>query len=245
MTLSAPVIRGTHPIDGIDMVPHAIFGRPIQYFTLDYLEGYDDLDVFKQAGFALNNECHFCLRHYRGHPNQIVTVYLEYDFGETPKVRSTIGAIVDGFQLPKTAVQWERGEPINYGAIRPLTGRLREPEARILALKIASTQPNGQATTTYIKEHIPLFTPLTKQDLEPSPTRANEKKWQQVVGNVVSHKRQGVSIFSLGYAVRTDNGIRITENGLSYLTDIGFSARRISKEDWIAMSRKDPEFDFD
>jgi len=240
-----PVIRATRPLDNVDMVPHAIFGRPIQYFTLDYLEAHDDLDVFKYAAFALNNECHFCLRHYRGHPIQTVTVFLEYDLGEAPEVGSILSAIVDGFHMPSTAIRWKRGDPIEYGSIRPLKGRLREPEARILTLKIASTCPNGRALTSYIKEHIPLFVPLTKQDLEQSPSRKNEKKWQQVVGNVISHKGQGTSLFSLGYAVRIDDGIRVTDNGRSFLSDIGFSARQISDEDRYAMSRRDPEFDFD
>jgi hypothetical protein len=245
MASPEPIIRATSPLNGIDMVPHAIFGRPIQYFTLEYYEGHDDLDVFKAASFSLNNECHFCLRYYRGHPAQSVTVYLEYDFGEIPKISFTVGSIVAGFHLPATAVRWERGEPVEYGSVRPLTGRLREPEARIVALKIASTRPGGEASTSYIKEHVPLFVPLTKEDKEPSPTRNREEKWQQVVGNVVSHKGQGTSIFSLGYATRTDNGIRITENGKNFLSDMGFSARQITKEDRAAMSRKDPEFDFD
>jgi hypothetical protein len=246
MSNSEPVIRATSPLERVDMVPHAIFGRPIQYFTLDYYEGHDDLDVFKYAAFALNNECHFCLRHYRGHPRQTVTVYLEYDFGGAPdEVRSILEAIVDGFRIPTTAVRWKRGDPIDYGSLKPLKGRLREPEARILTLKIALTQPHGRASTSYIKEHIPLFVPLTREDLEPSPTRGNEQKWQQVAGNVISHQYQSTSIFALGYAVRTGDGIRVTGSGKSFLTDIGFSARQLTNEDRYAMSRKDPEFDFD
>ena len=68
--------------------------------------------------------------------------------------------------------------------------------------------------------------------------------WQQVVGNVISHKDQSTSIFSLGYAVRTDDGICVTESGRDYLSNMGFSVRNISDEDRYSMMPKDPEFDF-
>ncbi len=244
MNTPEPIIRATQPIDNVDMVPHAIFGRPIQYFTLDYREAHDDLDVFKFAAFVLNNDCHFSLRHYRGHPKQTVTVYLEYQLTELPELESIIDAIIKGFKMPETAVRWRRGDPVEYGRLKPLKGRLREPEARILTLKIASSQPRGRASTTYIKEHIPLFIPLTRQDLQRSSTRKNEQMWQQVAGNVISHKSQSTSIFSLGYALRTEDGIRITDSGKSLLDDLGFSSKHITDEDRYIMSRKDPEFDF-
>jgi|HubBroStandDraft_2_1064218.scaffolds.fasta_scaffold13377_5 hypothetical protein len=226
----SPVIHATEPLEQVDMVPHAVFGRPIQYFTLNYHESHDDLDVFTYAAFAINNDCHFCLRHYRGHPRQTVSLYLEYDFANANRIPSAIQFIVSGFHMPSKAVQWRRGEHFQFGEVRPITGRLNEAEARILALKIALTRPNGEASTAYIKEHVPEFIPLTAEDLEPSPTRKNECKWQQVVGNVISHKDQTTSIFNLGYADRTEDGIRVTKLGRTYLEDMGFVARDFEEQ---------------
>jgi hypothetical protein len=100
--------------------------------------------------------------------------------------------------------------------------RLREPEARILALRIAAAQPNHEATTTYIKQHIADYIEFTPLDLRPSSTRTNEQRWQQITGNVVSHQNTRTSIFNKGYADRTDDGIRVTNIGLDYLAKLDF-----------------------
>jgi hypothetical protein len=224
MASRVPIIRGTAPIEELDVVPQAIFGRPIQYFTLDYNRSHDDLDVFEYAAFSMDNECHFCLRHYSGHPKKTVTLYLEYGFEREPELRSVIRGIVHGFHMPATAIHWQRGDHIRLGSIMPLKGRLHESEARILALKIALTRPDGHASTSYIKEQTTHFIPLTEEDLKPSPTRQGEEKWQQVVGNVISHQKQGTSIFSRHLATRARDGIQITDRGREYLADMGFCA---------------------
>lgn len=101
------------------------------------------------------------------------------------------------------------------------TGRLREPEARLLALQIAATFPNHEATTTQIKELIPDYRELTAADLAPSKTRNGERMWQQITGNIVSHKPTSTSIFSRGLATRTRNGIRVTDKGIELLKEKG------------------------
>ena len=100
--------------------------------------------------------------------------------------------------------------------------RLREPEARILALRIAASRPNREASTTYIKDHVSDYIELTPIDLEPSPTRQHEQRWQQIVGNVVSHHDTSTSIFVRGFADRTDDGLRVTDAGVAYLAKLGF-----------------------
>jgi len=99
--------------------------------------------------------------------------------------------------------------------------RLYEPEARILALQIAASFPNHIATTTEIKERVPRYHNLTHEDHVPSKTRHNEELWQQVVGNIVSHQESSRSIFNMGYAERTRDGIRVLEKGLSMLRKRG------------------------
>ena len=103
-------------------------------------------------------------------------------------------------------------------------GKLREPEARILALRIAATFPNHQASIARIKKEVPNFRELSEADLKPSLTRPNECMWQQIIGNVVSHEVAGTSIFNRGWAVRipSRNSIRVTEKGLAHLKSLGF-----------------------
>jgi hypothetical protein len=100
--------------------------------------------------------------------------------------------------------------------------KLREPEARILALRIAASLPGHQATTTQIKEAIPSYRDLTQDDLRRSLTRGNEHMWEQIVGNVVSHQQSSTSIFKRGLAERTVDGIRVTPAGLDFLKKRGF-----------------------
>ena len=103
-------------------------------------------------------------------------------------------------------------------------GKLREPEARILALRIAAAFPKHQASTAQIKKHVPNLRELGEADLKQSRPRPNECMWQQIVGNVVSHDKAGTSIFNQGWAVRMEsrNSIRVTEKGLARLKKLGF-----------------------
>ena len=101
--------------------------------------------------------------------------------------------------------------------------KLREPDARVLALRIAATFPGRTASTAQIKKLVPKYVTLTNADLTPSESRANEEKWQQIVGNVISHKETSTSIFSRGHAERTTDGIRVTDEGVAYLKRQGYS----------------------
>lgn len=100
-------------------------------------------------------------------------------------------------------------------------GRLREPEARLLALAIAASMPGHQASTTQIKDQLPQWRELTADDLKRSATRAREEHWQQIMGNVISHSPSSTSIFKRGLAERTDDGIKVTEKGLALLKEKG------------------------
>ncbi len=98
--------------------------------------------------------------------------------------------------------------------------KLNEKQARILALRIAASFPNREASTAQIKKAIPRFVTLTDADLTPSQSRANEEKWQQIVGNVISHKNSATSIFAKGHAERIRGGIRVTDAGAKFLEDL-------------------------
>lgn len=95
--------------------------------------------------------------------------------------------------------------------------RTSENVMRIAALQVAASKPHGRATTTEIKNEINQYVSLTLQDLLPSKTRPNEAMYQQIVGNIVSHRTSRNSIFAMGWATYTGDGIQITKAGLQYL----------------------------
>lgn len=96
--------------------------------------------------------------------------------------------------------------------------KLREPEARVLALQIAATFPGHVASTAAIKKLAPKFRDFSEADLEPSKTRANETMWQQIIGNAIgSHQASNTSLYKRGLAIRTGNGLRVTEKGIEFL----------------------------
>ena len=90
----------------------------------------------------------------------------------------------------------------------------------IAALRVAASQPGGEASTTLLKEEIPKYVNLTDGDREMSDKRPREQMWQQIVGNIVSHRRS--NIIREGYAEYTGDGIRITEAGHAHLKSLGF-----------------------
>jgi hypothetical protein len=206
-----------------EAVPQAIFWRPLSYFATSVREDEDQLDVFRAASFTIDNGINFDLRKYRGHPDYTVTVYLPFEIEALSSILEVLRLIIMNMALPEYAVAWQRGWDFEYGSLQRRDGdRLREAEARILALKIAAQCPNHTATTEYIKQRIPEYVQLSRHDLVPSPTRKEEALWQQIVGNVISHRDTSAGPFKMGYAVRTENGLSVTHQGLTYLNNLGF-----------------------
>ena len=64
-----------------------------------------------------------------------------------------------------------------------------EHDIALAAMKFLKTQPKLTATTSAVKKNIPNFIQLTDDDRAQSETRENEELWQQIVGNIVSHRR--------------------------------------------------------
>lgn len=207
-----------------DVVPQAIFWRPLAYFTTAIREEQDNLDVYKGASFSVDNRLNFDLRTYRGHLVYTVTLYFAFALREEAEIGAAVNTVVETMAVPERAVAWRRGWEFEFGSLhRRDEDRLREAEARILALKIAARQPHRRASTEDIKQRVPDYYPLSETDLRYSPSRKNERKWQQIVGNVVSHQRTQTGIFAKGYAERTEDGIQVTKMGVTYLNSIGFS----------------------
>ena len=103
--------------------------------------------------------------------------------------------------------------------------RLREAEARMLALRIAAGGPKHEASVEEIKRRLPELHKLTDIDLAASKSRPREKNWELIVGNAVgSHNlpRIKTSLVARGLAERTAEGIRATDAGVDFLKQAGF-----------------------
>lgn len=200
-----------------------MFWRPLKYFSMTIRHGEDGLDSFNVISFTEGNELRFDLRTYRRHEKFSVTLYLSSDFQEQTAIARIIDTVIDQLSVPKHSVAWRRGVPFEFGVLkRPKGDRLREREARVLALKIAAQQPDRTASTEEIKKAVPSYIELSALDLAQSTTRPREKMWQQIVGNVISHKGSPSGLFINGYARRTPNGLSVTEKGMVYLNSLGF-----------------------
>ena len=211
-----------------DVVPQAIFWRPLRYFTMCVRQEEDGLDLFEAASFTIGNEIKFDLRTYRGHPKVTVTLYLPDSVSDAKIIAETIDLVIRGMVIPLAAVAWRRGQRFEFGRLRRRNqdDRLREHEARIIVLKIAAQQPGRAASTSFLKKEVPKYIELTAMDHVRSPSRPREYLWQQVVGNVVSHQGSKEGPFVKGFAVRTADGLKVTKKGLDYLNNMGFVTSR-------------------
>jgi hypothetical protein len=66
--------------------------------------------------------------------------------------------------------------------------RTTETEIADAVTAILRDRPSGRATIADIIAEIPERLTLSPEDLAQSPTRPNEKVWQQQVRNITSHK---------------------------------------------------------
>ena len=97
-------------------------------------------------------------------------------------------------------------------------GRSSEHDIAFAALKYLDTVPSKSARTTAIKRHIPGFIKLTSGDLAGSETRPNEAVWRQVVGNIVSHRKDSADNFINRGLIAYEGGVwSLTPSGETYL----------------------------
>jgi hypothetical protein len=94
----------------VDVVPQAIIGLPVQEVVGKgaMITGYDDFDFFEGAFFKLNHEIEIAVRHYRGHPKDTTTIYIDRRKADVETITRLIRMILKEFHVSEKALQWER-----------------------------------------------------------------------------------------------------------------------------------------
>jgi hypothetical protein len=100
-----------------------------------------------------------------------------------------------------------------------MAGRIRESELAIPALRIAAGRPGGYISTTdLIVELTEWFRP-DGEDAEILDGRS-DTKFSQKVRNLIPHRSGKKTIFTLGYAQYTGDGILVTEDGQRFIQSL-------------------------
>ena len=98
------------------------------------------------------------------------------------------------------------------------TNRSSEHDIAHAVMKYLRTIPSKSADTSAIKKHVPNFIKLADADKEPSETRNNEQVWQQVVGNIVSHRNDSPENYiNRGLLEYDGQQIKLTPSGEKHL----------------------------
>jgi hypothetical protein len=99
--------------------------------------------------------------------------------------------------------------------------RTSEFEISKAVLRILATMPNGEATTLQLKRRVREEVKLTDDDRKPSDTRDGEEMWEQIVRNIVSHKKVAGNIVYEGFANSPSRGkLRITASGREHTKNL-------------------------
>jgi hypothetical protein len=95
----------------VDVVPQAVISLPVGKVVgrrADISSGNDDLDYFEGASFKLDNKIELAVRHYRGHPENTSTIYIDRRESNVEQITRLIRKILEELHVPLAALQWER-----------------------------------------------------------------------------------------------------------------------------------------
>jgi hypothetical protein len=95
----------------VDVVPQAIVSLPVQRVVGERTKissGHDDFDFFEGAFFKLDHKIEIAVRHYRGHPKDTTTIYIDRRAADIELITQLVRQILSEFRVPLTALQWER-----------------------------------------------------------------------------------------------------------------------------------------
>jgi Mrr N-terminal domain len=102
-----------------------------------------------------------------------------------------------------------------------MTGK-RSSEAEITkaVLQVLAETANGELSTNQIVKRVPKYINLTEGDMVGSETRQNEAVWEQIVRNIVSHRKvEGNAIAEGLLNIPSRGKMRITEAGRSHINN--------------------------
>lgn len=100
-----------------------------------------------------------------------------------------------------------------------LRHRIQQGDIAVLALELAAARASGEISTTDLKNYMMDKYKPTEGDAIPT-AKGLVPLFDQIVGNLVSNRSTGTSMFKLGYASYTGTGIKITSAGRSFLETV-------------------------
>lgn len=83
-----------------------------------------------------------------------------------------------------------------------MTKRIREGQMADVVREILTARPKYRATFAQLRDLVPQRVTLSRGDKAPSQTRPGEQKWEQIIRNIIAHKRSGFASIP--------DGIRLT-----------------------------------
>jgi hypothetical protein len=97
--------------------------------------------------------------------------------------------------------------------------RIQQGDIAVLALELAAARSSGAISTTDLKGYmIDKFKPT--EDDAVLTAKGTVPLFDQIIGNLISNRKTHTSMFELGYAEYTGDGIKITEKGRSFLEGV-------------------------
>lgn len=72
-----------------------------------------------------------------------------------------------------------------------MSTRITEAEMAVVVKSILSRRPNKTATFAELRDLVPAKVHLSRADRMKSPSRPGEELWEQIVRNIIAHKREG------------------------------------------------------
>lgn len=95
----------------VDVIPQAIVGLPVGAIARQwkhFSEGSDDLDFYEGASFRLDNKIEIAVRHYRGHPSDTTTIYIDGRERDVEYITYLVRKIMMELRIPEETLRWER-----------------------------------------------------------------------------------------------------------------------------------------
>jgi len=98
-------------VSKVDFVPQAVLNKPLGYFATKLRAsvetGLDDLDHYESISFNRNGLL-FAVRHYKGHPDNTVTIYLPSKFHEVEQITNIVSNILSELSVSGEDILWQR-----------------------------------------------------------------------------------------------------------------------------------------